>query len=303
MRLLFVYRTPVALWHAISLHSDSPCHFSPNRDNRDQAIKSISKAAKLAKLGDCVAVAPEGTRSLTGQLLPFKKGPFYLWETLQNPVIPMVTIGAYDLCPPGSQVCDARYLLIHTLTLSSLRCQVPVRGTIHVKLLRPIYPSEAASRDDMSLLVRQRMLECIAHSPADTACELTWPQRLENLAYLLVFYSVTGAICTGLWLYVSLKQALLFIGFDSFWVAAIVVLSAAVVITLLVYFYIMYLTYWIEDLFDALCCCGNSDAPRSNKYSALTTVDEASGENRLIDSSHGRSQPPANYGSSGSSVL
>ena len=91
---------------------------------------------------DCIAVAPEGTRSLTGQLLPFKKGPFYLWQQLPtypnlspgpNPgaspvtdaslgpspspdaspspgvgaysgrvIVPMVIYGAYDLLPPPS---------------------------------------------------------------------------------------------------------------------------------------------------------------------------------------------------------
>lgn len=41
-----------------------------------------------------VAIAPEGTRSVTGQLLSFKKGPFHLWEHLQQPTLyPLLIMG------------------------------------------------------------------------------------------------------------------------------------------------------------------------------------------------------------------
>jgi 1-acyl-sn-glycerol-3-phosphate acyltransferase len=46
-----------------------------DRGNRDRAVKALKRstdAAKVEKL--CIAIAPEGTRSMTGHLLPFKKG-------------------------------------------------------------------------------------------------------------------------------------------------------------------------------------------------------------------------------------
>jgi 1-acyl-sn-glycerol-3-phosphate acyltransferase len=72
-----------------------------DRNNRTAAVKSLQRAINSAKTGDCVMIAPEGTRSKSGQLIPFKKGPFYIWDDLQSPVIPLLIAGAYDLCPPG----------------------------------------------------------------------------------------------------------------------------------------------------------------------------------------------------------
>ena len=73
-----------------------------DRGNRSKAVMTLKSAIESAKSGDCVMISPEGTRSTSGQLALFKKGPFYIWEQLQSPVIPLVIAGAYELCPPGN---------------------------------------------------------------------------------------------------------------------------------------------------------------------------------------------------------
>lgn len=70
-----------------------------DRKNRKAAVASLEMAASS---GQCVTIAPEGTRSTTGQLLPFKSGPFHMWEQLQVPIVPVVVMGAYEMQPPGN---------------------------------------------------------------------------------------------------------------------------------------------------------------------------------------------------------
>ena len=73
-----------------------------DRHNRNTAVGSLNEAVQAIHEGDCIAIAPEGTRSKSGQLLQFKKGPFYLWEEMRAPIVPMVIYGAFDLFPPGN---------------------------------------------------------------------------------------------------------------------------------------------------------------------------------------------------------
>ena len=49
-----------------------------DRKNRDKAVATLRAAAASSKHGEVLAISPEGTRSVTGQLGAFKKGPFYL---------------------------------------------------------------------------------------------------------------------------------------------------------------------------------------------------------------------------------
>ncbi len=52
------------------------------------AISAYEKAEELLKIGKMIIIFPEGTRSKTGELLPFKKGAASLACNLRVPVIP-----------------------------------------------------------------------------------------------------------------------------------------------------------------------------------------------------------------------
>jgi 1-acyl-sn-glycerol-3-phosphate acyltransferase len=70
-----------------------------DRSNRDRAIESLAVARRKLAEGTHVWIAPEGTRSKSGKLLPFKKGGFQLaLETLQ-PVLPVTLRGTRDVLP------------------------------------------------------------------------------------------------------------------------------------------------------------------------------------------------------------
>ncbi|MCI5073264.1 1-acyl-sn-glycerol-3-phosphate acyltransferase [bacterium] len=57
------------------------------------ARQSLKMAEEIFKSGIHVAVAPEGTRSPSGKLMPFKKGAFHLAVDLQAEILPVVFVG------------------------------------------------------------------------------------------------------------------------------------------------------------------------------------------------------------------
>lgn len=73
-----------------------------DRGNRAKAIESMRSAANLVRAGRCLAVFPEGTRSLDGALLPFKKGVFTLAVEAGVPVVPFAIHGGVDIVPKGT---------------------------------------------------------------------------------------------------------------------------------------------------------------------------------------------------------
>ena len=73
-----------------------------DRSNRERAVESMRLAARVAREGASFLLAPEGTRSRTGELLPFKKGGFYLAIDSEVPILPISVRGAYELMPPGA---------------------------------------------------------------------------------------------------------------------------------------------------------------------------------------------------------
>ncbi len=74
------------------------------RQNREHAIGAVELAASRLAAGDSILLAPEGTRSRTDSLLPFKKGGFVMAIRAQVPVIPVALIGTGLAMPKGARV-------------------------------------------------------------------------------------------------------------------------------------------------------------------------------------------------------
>src|ERR671927_1535367 len=60
-----------------------------DRTNRQSAIRTTEAAAKRIQSGVSFAVFVEGTRAKPGELLPFKKGAFYMARQAGVPVVPV----------------------------------------------------------------------------------------------------------------------------------------------------------------------------------------------------------------------
>jgi 1-acyl-sn-glycerol-3-phosphate acyltransferase len=75
---------------------------SVDRSNREQATQAIQKAVVSLKAGNCFLIFPEGTRSPTGALGPFKKGAFHVALDAQSRIVPVAVSGARELMPKGA---------------------------------------------------------------------------------------------------------------------------------------------------------------------------------------------------------
>lgn len=77
-------------------------HIFIDRQNRQAAFGAYDEAAAAIREGISAVVFPEGTRSRTGELLPFKKGPFVLAIAAGVPLVPAYCAGTFTLLPKGS---------------------------------------------------------------------------------------------------------------------------------------------------------------------------------------------------------
>ena len=77
-------------------------HVFIDRFNRSRAFEAYDQAAATIRSGISAIVFPEGTRSATGELLPFKNAPFGLAIRAQVPIVPVYVDGTYRILPKGS---------------------------------------------------------------------------------------------------------------------------------------------------------------------------------------------------------
>ena len=76
-------------------------HLLIDRSNREKAIESMAVLCELVKkMGLSVWIWPEGTRSMNGRLLPFKKGFVHMAIATGLPVVPIVVRDGHQRWPP-----------------------------------------------------------------------------------------------------------------------------------------------------------------------------------------------------------
>lgn len=124
-----------------------------DRANARSAIEAMEPLVQaMREEGKSVALAPEGTRSVTPELLPFKKGAFHLAMQAGVPMVPVVIRNAGDVAPKGDFVFRPATVDVEVLPPVDTR-QWRV-GTIdqHVREVRNMFlealgqPAEAAPR-------------------------------------------------------------------------------------------------------------------------------------------------------------
>ncbi len=70
-----------------------------DRANHQSALRALRPAVDALKSGTSIVIAPEGTRSPTPRLGPFKKGAFHLAMAARVPIVPIVFKNALDALP------------------------------------------------------------------------------------------------------------------------------------------------------------------------------------------------------------
>jgi 1-acyl-sn-glycerol-3-phosphate acyltransferase len=118
--------------------------------------------------GVSIMMFPEGTRSRSGRLLPFKAGAFKLAMESGAPVVPIVLDGTFEALPTDGMCRQDRVL------------------SIRVRICEPVDPKGFATLEELSDAVRARMIETQAElwrlrgfTPAEVEAPAARPEQLR----------------------------------------------------------------------------------------------------------------------------
>jgi putative phosphoserine phosphatase/1-acylglycerol-3-phosphate O-acyltransferase len=116
-----------------------------DRDDTRRAVEDLQELEKLARAGMSIVISPEGTRTDTTAVGPFKKGPFRIAMSVGIPIVPVVIRNARDISARDSM----------TIT----------PGTVDVAVLDPIDVSDWTPHNLTGRIaaVRQLYIDTLTH--------------------------------------------------------------------------------------------------------------------------------------------
>jgi 1-acyl-sn-glycerol-3-phosphate acyltransferase len=120
-----------------------------DRASREQSMAAIDQAAESLRQGNSFLTFPEGTRSRTGALLPFKRGPFLMALKAQVPVVPVAVQGGTASMRKGSPIVRP--------TIVSVRIGEPI----------PTAGMDVSDREKLADLVRDSVEKLLALGPVE----------------------------------------------------------------------------------------------------------------------------------------
>ncbi len=118
-----------------------------DRHDKEAAMRSIEQGAETLRAGQSILIFPEGTRSRTDDLLPFKKGGFRMAIKAGAPIVPVAISGGRAAMVKGSAI-------IRPVTLT-------------VRIGQPIETRDVDvdTRDELIARVRQEIATLLAQGP------------------------------------------------------------------------------------------------------------------------------------------
>jgi 1-acyl-sn-glycerol-3-phosphate acyltransferase len=111
-----------------------------DRRNLARAVASLDRAGARLASGATLLIFPEGTRTRTGRMLPFKKGGFVMAQKGSIPLLPVVIAGAREIHSVG-------FLIRRT-------------GPVAIVVDAPIDTAAFEDRDALMAYTRGRFVRC-----------------------------------------------------------------------------------------------------------------------------------------------